>query len=153
MVSGQPFDTIKVKMQTFPTMYRGFFDCSIRTYQQEGLRGLYQGTLPALLANVAENAVLFACYGFCQQLVRQLFGLGSVQELRYACLPGLLGVGHTAVRGLWGDGTGTQGLVGMPPFWEVCDLVTPLVSGLLQLAVWGPSVSSSGGRDEAPYLL
>ncbi|KYO39990.1 mitochondrial ornithine transporter 1 [Alligator mississippiensis] len=81
VVSGQPFDTIKVKMQTFPTMYRGFFDCSIRTYQQEGLRGLYQGTLPALLANVAENAVLFACYGFCQQLVRQLFGLGSVQEL------------------------------------------------------------------------
>ncbi|XP_019376783.1 PREDICTED: mitochondrial ornithine transporter 1-like isoform X1 [Gavialis gangeticus] len=81
VVSGQPFDTIKVKMQTFPTMYRGFFDCSIRTYQQEGLRGLYQGTLPALLANVAENAMLFACYGFCQQLVRQLFGLGSVQEL------------------------------------------------------------------------
>ncbi|CAM5141316.1 unnamed protein product [Eretmochelys imbricata] len=68
-------------MQTFPTMYRGFFDCSVRTYQQEGLPGLYQGTAPALLANVAENAVLFACYGFCQQLVRQLFGLSSVLEL------------------------------------------------------------------------
>ncbi|XP_077681703.1 mitochondrial ornithine transporter 1-like [Eretmochelys imbricata] len=81
VVSGQPFDTIKVKMQTFPTMYRGFFDCSVRTYQQEGLPGLYQGTAPALLANVAENAVLFACYGFCQQLVRQLFGLSSVLEL------------------------------------------------------------------------
>ncbi|KAH1165281.1 mitochondrial ornithine transporter 1-like isoform X2 [Mauremys mutica] len=81
VVSGQPFDTIKVKMQTFPTMYRGFFDCSVRTYQQEGLPGLYQGTTPALLASVAENAVLFACYGFCQQLVRQLFGLSSVLEL------------------------------------------------------------------------
>ncbi|XP_034637768.1 mitochondrial ornithine transporter 1-like isoform X3 [Trachemys scripta elegans] len=81
VVSGQPFDTIKVKMQTFPTMYRGFFDCSVRTYRQEGLPGLYQGTTPALLANVAENAVLFACYGFCQQLVRQLFGLSSVVEL------------------------------------------------------------------------
>uniref|UniRef100_A0A8D0GF18 Mitochondrial ornithine transporter 1 n=1 Tax=Sphenodon punctatus TaxID=8508 RepID=A0A8D0GF18_SPHPU len=81
VVSGQPFDTIKVKMQTFPTMYRGFFNCSLRTYQQEGLHGLYQGITPALLANVAENAVLFACYGFCQQLVRQLFGLSSVLEL------------------------------------------------------------------------
>uniref|UniRef100_A0A674JLV7 Solute carrier family 25 member 15 n=1 Tax=Terrapene triunguis TaxID=2587831 RepID=A0A674JLV7_9SAUR len=81
VVSGQPFDTIKVKMQTFPTMYRGFFDCSVRTYRQQGLPGLYQGTTPALLANVAENAVLFACYGFCQQLVRQLFGLSSVLEL------------------------------------------------------------------------
>ncbi|XP_077778902.1 mitochondrial ornithine transporter 1-like isoform X2 [Podarcis muralis] len=81
VVTGQPFDTIKVKMQTFPTMYQGFFDCSVKTYQQEGMHGLYQGTTPALLANVAENAVLFACYGFCQQLVRQLFGLGNVQEL------------------------------------------------------------------------
>lgn len=84
VVTGQPFDTIKVKMQTFPTMYQGFFDCSVKTYQQEGMHGLYQGTTPALLANVAENAVLFACYGFCQQLVRQLFGLGNVQELRYS---------------------------------------------------------------------
>nr|XP_020651589.1 mitochondrial ornithine transporter 1-like [Pogona vitticeps] len=77
VLSGQPFDTIKVKMQTFPAMYRGFFDCSVKTYQQEGMYGLYQGTMPALLANVAENAVLFACYGFCQQLVRHLFGLGK----------------------------------------------------------------------------
>ncbi|XP_048371055.1 mitochondrial ornithine transporter 1-like [Sphaerodactylus townsendi] len=81
VVSGQPFDTIKVKMQTFPAMYRGFFDCSVKTYQQEGMYGLYQGTTPALLANIAENAVLFACYGFCQQLVRQLFGLGNIVEL------------------------------------------------------------------------
>ncbi|XP_069049567.1 mitochondrial ornithine transporter 1-like isoform X2 [Lepisosteus oculatus] len=68
-------------MQTFPTMYRGFVDCSLRTYRQDGLHGLYQGTMPALLANVAENAVLFACYGFCQQLTRRLFGLESVSKL------------------------------------------------------------------------
>nr|XP_060612507.1 mitochondrial ornithine transporter 1-like [Anolis sagrei ordinatus] len=81
VVSGQPFDTIKVKMQTFPALYRGFFDCSVQTYRQEGMQGLYQGTTPALLANVAENAVLFACYGFCQEAVRRLFGLGSVLQL------------------------------------------------------------------------
>ncbi|KAM3616081.1 uncharacterized protein V6R79_012049 [Siganus canaliculatus] len=27
VLSGQPFDTTKVKMQTFPTMYRGFMHC------------------------------------------------------------------------------------------------------------------------------
>lgn len=81
VVSGQPFDTVKVKMQTFPTMYRGFMDCAISTYHHEGIRGLYQGTTPALLANVAENAVLFACYGFSQQLVTHLFGLQSVSDL------------------------------------------------------------------------
>ncbi|MBN3318551.1 ORNT1 protein, partial [Atractosteus spatula] len=84
VLSGQPFDTVKVKMQTFPTMYRGFVDCSLRTYRQDGLHGLYQGTMPALLANVAENAVLFACYGFCQQLTRRLFGLESVSKLSSA---------------------------------------------------------------------
>ncbi|CAJ0948978.1 unnamed protein product, partial [Ranitomeya imitator] len=49
--SGQPFDTVKVKMQTFPSLYRGFVDCAVRTYHTEGLRGLYHGTVPALLAN------------------------------------------------------------------------------------------------------
>mgnify|MGYP002716927550 FL=1 len=38
---------------------------------QEGVRkGLYAGTLPALLANVAENSVLFCAYGFCQKIVQ-----------------------------------------------------------------------------------
>lgn len=68
--SGQPLDTAKVKMQTFPTLYRGFVHCFVSTYRQVGLRGLYQGTTPALMANIAENSVLFMCYGFCQEVVR-----------------------------------------------------------------------------------
>ncbi|XP_040262244.1 mitochondrial ornithine transporter 1-like [Bufo bufo] len=80
--SGQPFDTAKVKMQTFPSMYRGFMDCSVRTYRTEGLRGLYHGTVPALLANVSENAVLFACYGFCQNLVCHVLGMQDPSQLR-----------------------------------------------------------------------
>lgn len=81
VLSGQPFDTVKVKLQTFPHLYRGFLDCSLRTYQQDGLSGLFQGTGPALLANVAENAVLFACYGTCQQITRGLLGLNKGSEL------------------------------------------------------------------------
>ncbi|KAK1138189.1 hypothetical protein AOXY_G37991 [Acipenser oxyrinchus oxyrinchus] len=34
VLSGQPFDTAKVKMQTFPTMYKGFVNCFISTYKQ-----------------------------------------------------------------------------------------------------------------------
>ncbi|XP_031607103.1 solute carrier family 25 member 15a isoform X1 [Oreochromis aureus] len=70
VLSGQPFDTAKVKMQTFPTMYRGFIHCFISTFRQVGLRGLYKGTTPALIANIAENAVLFLSYGLCQDAVR-----------------------------------------------------------------------------------
>uniref|UniRef100_A0A8C4X6J0 Solute carrier family 25 member 15a n=1 Tax=Erpetoichthys calabaricus TaxID=27687 RepID=A0A8C4X6J0_ERPCA len=74
VLSGQPFDTAKVKMQTFPTMYKGFVDCFVRTYRQVGFQGLYHGTIPALVANIAENSVLFMSYGFCQQVVRRLAG-------------------------------------------------------------------------------
>lgn len=81
--SGQPLDTTKVKMQTFPNMYRGFIDCITTTYKQVGLRGFYQGTTPALMANIAENSVLFMSYGFCQQVIRFAVGLRSDAVLRW----------------------------------------------------------------------
>lgn len=38
------------------------------TIKKDGIfRGLYAGTNPALIANIAENSVLFCAYGFCQQ--------------------------------------------------------------------------------------
>lgn len=82
--SGQPLDTAKVKMQTFPTLYRGFVHCIVSTYKQDGVRGLYQGTIPALMANIAENSVLFMSYGFCQQVIRFAAGLHHDAVLRFA---------------------------------------------------------------------
>lgn len=79
---GQPLDTVKVKMQTFPTLYKGMWDCTLRTFQSDGVRrGLYAGTVPALVANVAENSVLFAAYGVCQKFMAFLTNTKSVQEL------------------------------------------------------------------------
>ncbi|XP_053564373.1 mitochondrial ornithine transporter 1 isoform X1 [Bombina bombina] len=75
VLTGQPFDTAKVKMQTFPKLYRGLIDCAVKTYSQVGIRGFYKGTSPALLANIAENSVLFMSYGFCQKVVRKIVGL------------------------------------------------------------------------------
>ncbi|XP_029458628.1 mitochondrial ornithine transporter 1 [Rhinatrema bivittatum] len=87
---GQPFDTAKVKMQTFPNLYRGLTECAVKTYKQVGFRGFYKGTSPALLANIAENSVLFMSYGFCQQVVRKIVGLD-----RHAALSDL----HNATAG------------------------------------------------------
>lgn len=64
-------------------MYKGFIDCITTTYKQVGLRGLYQGTTPALVANIAENSVLFMSYGFCQQVIRFAAGLRSDAALRW----------------------------------------------------------------------
>lgn len=61
MYVSQPLDTVKVKMQTFPEIYKGMGDCLIETFKKDGVvRGLYAGTLPAIAANVAENSILFA---------------------------------------------------------------------------------------------
>lgn len=57
----QPLDTVKVKMQSFPTIYTGMTDCLVETFKKDGIiRGLYAGTLPSIVANVAENSILFA---------------------------------------------------------------------------------------------
>lgn len=88
VLSGQPLDTAKVKMQTFPTLYRGFLHCFVSTYKQVGWRGLYQGTTPALVANIAENSVLFMSYGFCQEVVRLLAGRAKgdpLSDVQKAC--------------------------------------------------------------------
>lgn len=72
---GQPLDTVKVKMQTFPQTYPNALKCFISTLKNEGLfRGLYAGTTPSLAANVAENAVLFCAYGYCKQAVSLVTG-------------------------------------------------------------------------------
>lgn len=55
-------------MQTFPELYPTTVKCVVETFRKDGVfRGLYAGTNPALIANVAENSVLFCAYGFCQQ--------------------------------------------------------------------------------------
>ncbi|KAL6259178.1 hypothetical protein P5V15_009098 [Pogonomyrmex californicus] len=79
---GQPLDTVKVKMQTFPSMYKSMVNCFLRTLKTDGIaRGLYAGTIPAVVANVAENSVLFAAYGGCQKAIAHLSGVQNVKDL------------------------------------------------------------------------
>ena len=54
--TGQPLDTIKVKMQMFPHLYKSALRCGVETFKKDGVaRGLYAGTVPALTANIAGN--------------------------------------------------------------------------------------------------
>ena len=82
MYVGQPLDTLKVKMQTFPQLYPRLGLCFQQTLRQEGVvRGLYAGTVPSLAANVAENSILFAAYGACQKLVARAASVDQVDQL------------------------------------------------------------------------
>lgn len=79
---GQPMDTLKVKMQTFPHLYPNLSLCFKETLQKEGIfRGLYAGTVPSLAANIAENSILFAAYGVHQKMVANALGVPKVEQL------------------------------------------------------------------------
>ena len=72
--AGQPFDTIKVKMQVSPHLYRSTMQCLRDMVKKDGFKGFYAGATPALLAQVGENAVIFLCYGQCQKIVQVISG-------------------------------------------------------------------------------
>jgi len=47
-------DTIKVKMQMFPDLYKTALSCGVQTLKKDGIaKGLYAGTVPALSANIS----------------------------------------------------------------------------------------------------
>ncbi|OMJ20507.1 putative mitochondrial carrier [Smittium culicis] len=47
--AGQPFDTIKVRMQTQPNLYTGTLDCLKKLIKADGVLGLYKGTTSPLM--------------------------------------------------------------------------------------------------------
>lgn len=79
---GQPLDTVKVKMQTFPNLYGNMIHCFKHTFVTDGIaKGLYAGTVPALVANVGENSVLFLGYGFCQKFMQKITRTDDIKNL------------------------------------------------------------------------
>ncbi|CAL8087143.1 unnamed protein product [Calicophoron daubneyi] len=79
---GQPLDTIKVKMQAFPELYKSTWECVKITLAKDGIvKGLYAGTSPAVFANAAENAILFCALPPCQDLVRKICSKKDTEEL------------------------------------------------------------------------
>ena len=46
---GFPFDSVKVKLQTHPDLYRSAVDCLRQSLQTDGYLGLYRGSLPPVL--------------------------------------------------------------------------------------------------------
>lgn len=56
---GQPLDTIKVRMQTNPTIYPGVISTFSVTVKNEGPAALWKGAVPTAMGMAAENAVAF----------------------------------------------------------------------------------------------
>ena len=90
VLTGQPFDTIKVKLQTYPHVYRTLTHSVTKPiYWEEGVRGFYAGSAPAILTNINENAVLFLCYNQWATGTQRVSDLTTLQR---ACCRSLAGV-------------------------------------------------------------
>lgn len=67
--TGQPFDTVKVRMQVNPGgIYTSTIQCARSTISHEGVMSLWTGSLPAFLGAVMENAVAFCVNGLIKRL-------------------------------------------------------------------------------------
>lgn len=71
-LSGQPLDTMKVKLQVFPEKYGGLVKCFRTIWSQEGISGFYRGSLPAIACSVMENGVAFLSYNRCLSISRSI---------------------------------------------------------------------------------
>ncbi|ETW03752.1 hypothetical protein, variant [Aphanomyces invadans] len=63
IIVGQPFDTIKVRLQTHGSHYASPWHCARHTLQYEGVRGLFKGLVSPLVGSVPINAVVFGVHG------------------------------------------------------------------------------------------
>ncbi|KAF8961776.1 hypothetical protein BGZ46_001296 [Entomortierella lignicola] len=72
VVSGHPFDTLKVRLQTQPNppKYSGAMDCLRVTLKEEGPSGLYKGVTSPLMGIGICNAVMFAANGTFRRMLQ-----------------------------------------------------------------------------------
>eukprot|EP01087_Luapelamoeba_hula_P020116 TRINITY_DN6797_c0_g1_i1.p1 TRINITY_DN6797_c0_g1~~TRINITY_DN6797_c0_g1_i1.p1 ORF type:complete len:293 (-),score=19.61 TRINITY_DN6797_c0_g1_i1:199-1077(-) len=61
-VATYPHQVLKSRLQQHPTPYTGLVDCTIKTWQQEGLRGFYGGLVPNTLRVLPAAAITFLSY-------------------------------------------------------------------------------------------
>lgn len=101
---GQPFDTIKTRMQAKPGVGKfGSLSVGTKLFQSEGVRGLYRGATPMFLSGGFQRAGQFFFYESTHRFIHanlppaeRILGLLDYQVL----LAGLMGgVGRTIVEG------------------------------------------------------
>ncbi|CAK9184180.1 unnamed protein product [Ilex paraguariensis] len=72
VITGHPFDTVKVKLQKHNTeangiKYRGGLHCTARILKTEGVKGLYRGATSSFVGMAFESSLLFGIYSQAKQ--------------------------------------------------------------------------------------
>eukprot|EP01032_Pedospumella_encystans_P011119 gene11119-12956_t len=79
--SGQPFDTLKVRLQVQTSNAEGAFQLLKRSIATEGVRSLWKGSVPAFSGALAENAMAFATNGFMNRLLAPFIEPGEEGQI------------------------------------------------------------------------
>jgi hypothetical protein len=74
--TGQPFDTLKVRMQVQVTGSEGAVACLKRSITNEGMLALWKGSVPAVTGAVAENVMAFSTNAALKKLLEPICGHG-----------------------------------------------------------------------------
>jgi len=98
VAAGQPFDTIKVRMQTagldLPSWARKklrvdtVWGCVRRTFYADGVRGFYRGMSSPMLGVSLQKSTAFGVYGFVKT---SLQGRSAEPQLHHVALAGMCG--------------------------------------------------------------
>ena len=64
---GHPLDTVKMRRQVHPSLYTSTIATTRRIVAKEGMRSLFKGMAPPMLAQGFTNAVLFGSASYCNQ--------------------------------------------------------------------------------------
>ncbi|XP_021902339.1 mitochondrial arginine transporter BAC1 isoform X2 [Carica papaya] len=86
VITGHPFDTVKVKLQKHNTethgiKYRNALHCTARILRMEGVKGLYTGATSSFIGVAFESSLLFGIYSQIKHLLQcrmQVQGTDSV---------------------------------------------------------------------------
>ncbi|KAK9089216.1 hypothetical protein Scep_028298 [Stephania cephalantha] len=74
VITGHPFDTVKVKLQKHHTdvhgiKYNNALHCTTRILKNEGVKGLYRGATSSFVGMAFESSLLFGVYSQTKQLL------------------------------------------------------------------------------------
>lgn len=74
IIANTPVDVVKTQMQGLnAAKYNGAVDCFFQTLKNEGIRGLYKGTVPRLSRVVLDVALTFTLYEKISAVLNKLF--------------------------------------------------------------------------------
>lgn len=87
VAAGHPLDTVKVKMQTMQVVpgqappYKGAIDCLVKTFGQQGIRGLYSGVIAPLSVTAPMFAICFFGFGVGKKIFVKRDNVDTAEDI------------------------------------------------------------------------